>query len=140
MKGFSMRRIAIHAIGIVTLVFTATSVIAQTSGEVVGTVDGHDLELPVTCIWHDDNTLGIKSHEFMMLTTSFEEEPALQMSFYNNSYFLTVLAGGKSYQMADQDAVGSLKPLEIFHHQGTVPQQTGHDAGYDFDLIITCPK
>jgi len=135
-----MRRISIHAIGIAALVFAATSVFAQTSGQVVGTIDGNDFDLPVTCSWHDDETLGIKSHEFMMLTAGFEEEPALQMSFHNNSYFLVILAGGEAYQMADQDPDGGLKPMEVFHHQGTVPQQAGHDAGYDFDLIVTCPK
>lgn len=121
-------------------VVVATSAISQTSGNAEGTIDGNELNLTISCKWTDDETLEIKSHDFMMLAPGFEEEPALHMSFYNNSYFLVVLAAGDAYRMVDQDPGGGLKPSEVFHHVGTVPQQAGRDGDYDFDLVIHCPR
>jgi hypothetical protein len=113
---------------------------AQTSGRVTGTIDGKDIDLPVTCRWSNDETLEIKSHDFMMLDEDFDQEPALHASFYSNSYFLVILAGGEHYRMVGRDPEGGLKPQEVFHHEGTVPQQSGHDGPYDFDLTLDCPK
>lgn len=118
------------------LVALASPAAAQTSGEVTGTIDGTALELPVTCRWGDDQTLEIKSHDFMMLRESFDEEPALHASFYNGNYFVVVLAGGEHYRMAGR----GLAPRETLRHEGTVPQQSGHDGPYDFDLTLECPK
>ena len=118
------------------LLGAASPVSAQTSGQVSGTIDGKELELPVECRWGNDQTLEIKSHDFMMLRESFDEEPALHASFYNDNYFLVILAGGEHYRMAGR----GLAPQEALHHEGPVSQQSGHDGPYDFDLTLECPK
>lgn len=132
----TFRNIAVAA----ALASVANIATAQTTGHVDGSIGGNTLDLSVSCFWGGEDTLEIKSHDFMMLSESFEPRPALHASFYNNNFFLVILTGDKAYKMAGRDPEGGLKPKESFDYSGTVQQQSGHDGPYDFDLTLDCPK
>ena len=138
-----MGKLVRAALGAAALGLVVGAATAQTAGQVAGTIDGKPLSLPVTCSWANETTLEIKSHDFLTLSSRFEESPALHMSFYqmgsNKAYYLVINIDGESYKMTGIGADDKLLPTENYYHAGTIVRQSG-TGRYDYELQVDCPK